>query len=202
MIVAKDVLKNHQLLDVVTIIMPLQDMRDAMKKKITASLLHDGSGMVITVPSVPSYLIHKVDALHGLEAAKNKCEKTGNAHKALANAIKTNPERSIKKIILKFPLGVKCKTEFFNHKDLYKLKLNIRLLKDNVDMGSGTNIEVTNCFIFWKLVVDQETRSVQEDTGNESDDDLNESIQRMSLAAGVATGSNTPEFNTSSMNFF
>lgn len=51
------VCQAKELVNSLTIFKPVYDARDAKTKKITASLLPDGSGILVMEPTVPSYLL-------------------------------------------------------------------------------------------------------------------------------------------------
>jgi hypothetical protein len=62
---ANDMKVDKELIDCITIYKPLFNARDIKKTK--AMLHEDGGGILVTEPSVPTYMIKKVKEIHSVE---------------------------------------------------------------------------------------------------------------------------------------
>jgi hypothetical protein len=173
-----DIKIGKELIDAITIYKPLYDMRD--RKKTKAVLHEDGGGITITEPSVASFLIKEVAAIHNLEGNDN-CVPTEQAHKITATGIQTNEVRGTKQVHFMFPDGVTCKSDHYNTKN-GRLKNNFRLLSSIVEKKPKPvdNIVQLVPYIFWKVTIDGEARNLESQTSDNDEDDLENAKTRMS----------------------
>jgi hypothetical protein len=176
---AKNILIDKtQLIDALVIFKPIFDVRDAKgKNKIRASMLPDGDGIVVTEPTLPTFMMEMTNEMHALEGEDNGCVPTYQAHRVAVTDIKKSAGRQTKEVVLRFPDGIRCKMEHFNgKKDGLKLSNNLRILPGELGTGGA---DTTFAYIFWKLPIDEKQRLLQEEA-EDSDDDLDEALLRMS----------------------
>jgi hypothetical protein len=188
-----DVKFEDEILNTLTIYIPVPDARDGKQKKYKATLLSDGSGIRVMMPSMPFYFIQAVDAIHSLEvggdtdagsASTAICEQTKLKHLALATAMRTTRTRQVKELVFRFPDKMTCTNSHYNKRkspaDL-KLKNNLRMLDVEVDKDAdGDPVIHTMTFIFWKVVIEGEVQKLEAAADSESDDDWTEATKRMS----------------------
>lgn len=176
---AKDVAKDGQILNVVSVMHQVYDIEDYHDKKYLSLLLKDGSGFKSTVPTVPKWMWDQVDEIYNLEKEDQLCTQTNNAHMAAGLAIKNDPSKQTKDIIFRFPDGIKCHTEFYNLKnDRFKLKNYFRLLEKDCDVGLSSKVEVKIPFIVWKFVVVEENKRLLEPIA-EDEEDIKQAVGRL-----------------------
>jgi hypothetical protein len=174
---------GKEVVDALTIYKPLYDVRDYKAKKVKASLLADGTGITVTEPTVPFYFIQNAGQIYDLEGAK-ACESTARTHAIAATGIKTNNNRQIKQVTLKFPDGITCNNDNFNKSTTkdgsLKLKNNLRMMPVQMDKDDkGDPITTTIAFVFWKVSIDGEARHLNADAASDSDEDLDDAFKRM-----------------------
>lgn len=171
---------DNELVDSLVIYKPLFDIRDATSKniKIKASLLFDGTGIMVTEPKVPSYFYKEVEKIHLLEGLHG-CETMRSAHHVAAKDIRNQTHRQQKRVLLRFPEGVTCKVGHFNgatSSNDNKLKNNLRMMEMPVNK-QGNQIATVQ-FIYWRVVIEGTHRCLNSD-GEESDDCLEDAVKRM-----------------------
>ena len=161
-----DVVVGKEMVEAVTILKPIYDMRDTRNKSITATLLEDGSGIRVREPTVPSYLL---DGPHG------SCRLSKIAHAVVVKRIKKkNGARQFKTVILRFPEGTTCSNDHFNKKASRFLNNNIgfKELELNGKDSSKTLMESSVAFMTWKLAIDGTSRDFNNSDDEDSDDEL------------------------------
>jgi hypothetical protein len=165
-----------ELLDNLVLYFPVTCVRDLHEKKISAELLSAGNGICVTLPSIPSVLLssNHIEFIHS-QISSGFCSASQNAHKAVATEIKDKkfPERRAKQLVFLFPGGMTCNTNYFNYKKSGpKLKNHFAYTKDSVKLDDKNSLEVQEHYIVWKLVVEDQTRALDED-----DDDSDEEVR-------------------------
>lgn len=147
-ILANDIVcDSKELVNSLSIFKPIYDARDAKSKKITASLLPDGTGILVREPTVPTYLLEI-----------NKEMK--------AACMKKEPSHQCKTVLLRFPEGTTCNDKHFNKNSL-QLNNNLRLKSlDLVGKDPSKTMDSKVAYISWKVAIDGDTRDF-----NESDDE-------------------------------
>lgn len=168
---------GNKVFDSITIIKPVFDFRDMENKKnIKAELLENGTGMIITEPVIPHFLLHSVQAIHEQEG-KDMCTMTARAHLTEATSvIRASNEQKFKKTLLWFPEGVVCTLGIFNnHVDREtpnEIKTNGRFVFSWYSTGSAShglngNLPLLNPYVFWKLVIKNTEQIMVEQVGDQ-----------------------------------
>ncbi len=163
--------------DAVTIFKPIFDFKDfGDSKNIKAELLEDGTGMIITEPVLPHFLLHSVNEIHQQEGTRT-CLWTTREHSAQATSIiRGGDERRFKRTLLRFPTGVVCTLDIYNtHEERDSpngLKTNCRFLfswfqTGTPSIGLNGNMPVVNPYVFWKLVIKNSERLLHETPGSQ-----------------------------------
>ena len=146
-IMANDVVVGKERMSCLSILLPLLDPRNLKSSHCSARLLEDFSGIVITQPTVPYFLIHSMHALHNLK--KETCEQTKLQHDVVGTAIQEDMSRQTKTTVWKFPGQTRCSNEYFNDNvraktsTQYNLKPYSRFLYQQYTVFEGTLSEKT-----------------------------------------------------------
>jgi hypothetical protein len=121
---------------------------------ISASLLKDGSGLVITQPTAPSFMFDR-ESVELMYISEDPSVEMSIAmvrgHTVAANTIFVNPIRQTKKITVFFPSGMKCRKGPFNNTDDDLLTNNVSVVEGSLFAGK----QFINAAVYWKLVVDR-----------------------------------------------
>ena len=170
-----------ELVDALTIYKPIYDARDFKSKKIKASLLSDGTGIVFTEPSLPFFFTSEITQMHELEG-RSSCASTLRKHTVVANAIKGNIHRQTKEVTLLFPDGMTCNNRHFNgnpNEFSRGLKSNFRMLEVQIDQDLHTNYMDKCNYVFWKVVIDGEAQIMETARDSDEDDEWNTAFERV-----------------------
>ena len=168
-------LESKEMVDVVSVYKCMVDARDLLVT--TAEMLEDGTGILVSQPSLPSFLIKEVKQIHESEKKEFFCESLMRDHLVMANAIDKRKERQPQEVELKFPPGITCNTKHFKNKAAdNRLKNNMRLCKTTVIPGATKTDAPDQTqeipYILWRMTVDKEDRHVEFAADSDSDDDL------------------------------
>jgi hypothetical protein len=181
-----NVKNGGEILNTISIYLPVLDVRDYHNKKYKAVLLSDRTGIRVTIPTLPQYQVDHVEEIHALEGS-GACESTLLMHTAQAKAIKKRTIRQTKHLILSFPFGMTCNNKHFNYKNSVdeevkmKLKVTFRLLAvDSKKEDEETPKVHTKAYVFWKIVIDGEKRYYEDSEEDSSEDDFADAELRMS----------------------
>jgi hypothetical protein len=166
-------LESKEVVDVVLVYKCAVDARDAMD--IKAEMLEDGTGILVSQPSVPSFLIKDVKQMHEYDKKEGFAESLMQDHLVTANAIDKRKERQTQQVEYRFPAGITCNTKHFKNKPAdNRLRNNKRLCTVTVIPGAtkaDDPIQEQDIpFILWRMTVDKEDRHVEQDS--DSDEDL------------------------------
>ena len=171
-------LESKEVVDVVSVYKCAVDARDTMD--IKAEMLEDGTGILVSQPSVPSFLIKNVKQMYAYDKNDDTKEDFAEAlmrdHLVTANAIDKRKERQTQQVELRFPPGVTCNTKHFKNKPTdNRLRNNKRLCTVTVIPGPTKDdppIKTQDIpFILWRMTVDKEDRHVEQED-SDSDEDL------------------------------
>jgi hypothetical protein len=180
-------LKGGEVVDALTLYCPIVDIRDYKKKKYSASLLPDGSGIRLMVPTSPRFLFDHVSEIHALEK-EDECEKTKLRHAVASKDIKKNKRRQTKYLMLRFPGRVVCHNKHFNgtRTDM-KLKGRYRMVQVDIDEVDDKQnpVYVAQPYLVFKMVIDGVKRSVEsedDETDSEDGGGYQEAMKRMTIA--------------------
>lgn len=153
---------------------PLFDCQD----NVNASLLEDGTGIVVTEPTIPSYMVDQHEKMHTLESQESPSElylAAFHAHTVLVALLRKENKRTTKKSILRFPDNIKCTLEHFNVRDGQKLENKFRLLPD---LDAIENETTFNNYVVWILAVENTIQSLDL-VGKDSKADISNAINRL-----------------------
>jgi hypothetical protein len=177
-ILSKGIKVDKAIVDKLTIYCPFLDLRDYKAKKFKAQLLRDMSGVVVTLPTIPTFLINNVTQLHALEGGEG-CVATERSHKVVGVGIKGNDSAQYKQITYRFPKGMTCNNKRFNDNRVsgdLTLSNKLRVLKVAVGADSaGSAMTQLNSFVFWELVIDGD----EEDDIAKATDEITKAMERM-----------------------
>lgn len=175
-----DVTINQEVFTMLTIIKPLYDPRDYHDEKLTLdsennNILHH------TRAVVPSFAINNVDMIHDQEALDPNIKVNPEVfnfprklHKTTATAIKGNDKRRLKMTNYKLPFGLKL--DHFGN-TVSELQKNYRTIE--FEVSSDGSIKHTACYIYWKVLIDGESRRLEPDA-KKIDNPFAEAQKRMS----------------------
>jgi hypothetical protein len=153
---------GNQLVDVIFILKPIYDIRDhSGPNRVKARILPDGSGIVVTEPIVPNFLIHNLKEIWSKEEDEDRCPQCIIQHSATANSIKLKSKRQTKTTTMKFPSDVKCLPGFFNKKTDGTIDTHVRVIE--TAMPGATDVDDPNLvlyYLFWKVQVDMECKVI------------------------------------------
>jgi hypothetical protein len=184
-----DVVSEKRMYNVIAIQKPCYDVRDYELGMISAELLDDGSGVIITEPSAPHFMINKIEKIYGKDDKKDEMFfKMSRLHATAANAIRKEPSRYKKQTIHTFPGNYCGKMGVFNNNSGQKLKTFIRLAngtilpfdETKIRSGNGSIKQTLNFRCIWLVVLDEEERVVEEETGGAVDENWIDAFQSMS----------------------
>lgn len=165
---------GEELFDILTIFKPLKDPRDYKLTKLVLGA--DGESLTLTEPSVPSYFVDTVDQIHAQETQDEEEYKgTRKQHRVLATLLKNDDKRKLKSTVFVLPYGIKLKLDHFGN-TLSKLQANYRCVK--VKLNSTRKAEPS--YMWWKIIIDGESRKLKDDAAAEEDDPFERAHQRMS----------------------
>jgi hypothetical protein len=168
-------LDSKEGVDVVSVYKCAVDARDAMA--IKAEMLEDGTGILVSQPSVPSFLIKDVKQMHELDKDEGFTESLMRDHLVTANAIDKRKEHQTQQVEFRFPPGITCNTKHFKNKPAdNRLRNNKRLCTVTVIPGAtkgAAPIQTQDIpFILWRMTVDKEDRHVELVDDSDLDEDL------------------------------
>jgi hypothetical protein len=173
---ALDVVFGNNMVDCLVIVKPVFDMSDTSgSNKISATLLQDGSGIVIKEPKIPSFCLD--DTIFLSEDDTNISRAIFGKHSTIATAVKSSQSRLMKNTLCYFPGDMKCYLSIDDGEGL-KLKNKLRVVEGMkiIDPSDGTTlIQHYNTFIYWTLAVQGTERPLSEEENN----DIMKACQRM-----------------------
>jgi hypothetical protein len=175
---------DKEVVSKLSLYLPINDIRDYTGGKYKAVLMRTMDGVIVTMPTVPSFLfnINNVKELHDLEEGKDVCPASERAHKIVATSIKANDAKQVKQVTYQFPASMTCNNKHWNDSagDL-KLWNNLRFLEVEVGkQADGTSMMQMMPLVYWSLVVDGETRRIETKTSPNGVDEITKAMNRMS----------------------
>jgi hypothetical protein len=155
---------TSELVDALTFTLEISDMRDYEDKKYSATLLEDGTGIEVVVPTLPHWLYNNVDELEKKEQAE-ACSATFTDHKVFATNMRENRLRQTKRTTLRFPDEMTCNKMYFNgeEKDPFKLQDNLRIVNYDWEQKKVKVCTFGKIYIWWKVAIDGESRRMAEE---------------------------------------
>jgi hypothetical protein len=175
---------SKEVVDVVSVYKCAVDSRDAMA--IKAEMLEDGTGILVSQPSLPSFLVKDVKQMHELDKDEGFTKSLMRDDLVMANAIDKRKERQTQQVKSRFPPGITCITKHFKNKPANnKLRNNKRLCTVTVIPGATKGAAPIQTqyipFILWRMTVDKEDCHVELVDDSDSDEDLASMYVRTSV---------------------
>jgi hypothetical protein len=152
--------------------------------KISASLLADGSGILIEEPSLPLFMIDKIDNLYANTFKDEELTKAlKQAHSYTATAVVQSVDRRTKKYILRFPDEIRCILGYMNPSNGQKLmpfyNVTTEVLKTETT-GSANNFEFTQVLATFVAAIENAERRVLK-INNDDNSEIRDLFNRMSF---------------------
>jgi hypothetical protein len=154
---------GHHCCDVVYLIKSVHDTRDLENKKnFKLELVEDGTGVILTEPVLPYYILHNLVEIQEMEHPEEQCNATARAHGVHSTEILQNPERMVRTTLYRFPDEVSCNLDYVNF-DIDRVgqtaTLNSRILVQHYrppgfDTSRTGPLPLFLPMIFWKLAID------------------------------------------------
>lgn len=174
---------GNELIDLLKITLPhLIDLRDL--KNWSGHVVLDGQGFLVTMPSVPHFLLHDHEVL--FENEKTRCPRTEEAHAVVVNDILAKPAHQVKRVLLLFPKGMTCSadlsaTSASSTDQKVKMVLRQATIKSQEKFGKGMK-SLAQVFYpsSWVLrILDDNRRLLKRDKNLGEDDDLESAFAGM-----------------------
>lgn len=146
---------GFEMINVVTIIKPLEDVEDFRKGRIKAHLLPDKSGIMFSWPSVPAYLLDpdEIEKLYKMDS-HGVCLATRRSHDVVATDVHSDDVRKLRHIIAHFPKGITCSNRYFNDgMDGLNLKTKL-IIFQNLVHNKGRDVPCPKPMVRWKVVLE------------------------------------------------
>ncbi len=103
-----NVVAGNNVVNYLVIVKPVFDISDTSgRNKISASLLQDGSGIVISEPKIPCFCLNEASSIFSTEDDTNFSRAIYQTHLTTAAAVNTSPSRLMKNTLCFFPGGMK-----------------------------------------------------------------------------------------------
>lgn len=170
--VVLDVVSGNNVVNNLVIVKPVFDISDTSGgNKISASLLQDGSGIVIKESKIPSFFLDENYTIFSSEDDTNISRAIYRTHLTIATAVKASQRRLMKDTVCLFPGDMKCYLSFEDGEGL-KLKNNLRVVEGMkiIDPTNGkTMIQHYNSFIYWTLVIQGSERPLSSEEDLKTD---------------------------------
>jgi hypothetical protein len=188
---------GEEQIDLMKIAMVIPDLQDYKDKKLTGHVILGGRAFLVSLPSVPAWMVNKMDALLGKERGYNKIDGFDQGMKKMTAMMGSEHEaktRKVRHILLVFPEDVVISANMKDHAPpadtcaIHKAGLRIRSINpttvEGVKIQDDDRAKVQNHYIgHWILrvvsrkqtwlVAQRPVRSVDED------DDLAQSFGGM-----------------------
>jgi hypothetical protein len=185
--IAINLVHDDKLYNAVVIQKNFSDAADYQHARISASLLPDGSGVVVTEPKAANFMINDVEKMYSKKDQETDplFSKLYLAHAASANQIRNKPDRRSKETKYLFPDGIRGRMGIFNKASGLKLKTFVRGSEGTTlsveDAKTRTKLSqlTVNFRCIWFVAIDEEERLIKQE--NDGDEDLLDACKRMSL---------------------
>jgi hypothetical protein len=173
---------NNSLYNAVIIQKTFPDATDYIKSRISASLLPDGSGVVITEPSAAACMIYDVEKAYKKDDLERDpiFSKVYLAHVTSALKIQTEPERQVKRTTYLFPNKIRCKMGVFNKNSGLKLSTRVRPSQGAKLVSNNSVLQTLTYRCIWIIAIDEEERLTASEPN--ADEDLIEACKGMSFS--------------------
>jgi hypothetical protein len=147
-----------ELIDTLTVMLSVPDVRDYQQSKYSAKLLPGGEGIVITKPRQPLFLYCRSD---DLAKFKHVIPGAEFAHKAAANKVCDKAaNEQLKEVVLYFPDGMICNQKYFNDEDEPdSLEATFMVISTAIGTRADGKEVLQHCsYVRWDFVIDGEAR--------------------------------------------
>ena len=170
----------------------LEDLSDW--HEMSGLLVLNGTALLFTKPSVPDFLRREYLQMYALE--QNKCERTIKQHAYWVNAVEKDHTRKYTLILIVFPEGVVCTTDFVSlvpptpHTDM-KVKLELRQFQTtkNISKKKTNNVTQTHCPGTFNLRILGVDRDLE--VHSEEDDDIDDAFMGQMSQMNVSSAKGT-----------
>ena len=159
-----EVEEDNTVVDKLTILKPIFDIKDFDGNMYKGRLCSDGGGIIATEPSIPGYLWQNPKEIQLLvdeaDRVDKVCQPSFRTYKIIRTDMKKNVKTQTKEVVYRFPRGVTCNNEFFNKANRRSSQLDldteIYLKPDELgeDEDTGESIKVFLPFIVWRVAID------------------------------------------------
>ena len=180
-VVPKD---SKQAYNVIVVVKPIADFDDYEKGRYSATLVADGSGIIITEPTAPGFIVQDLKKLYTREERDKDpvFSRIHFGHNTAAIAVKGNIARRLKKVRYNFPENKKCKMGVFNPGAMgTKLRPTLRISEGVPLKFRADNHQPTyNYACIWTVIVDEAEERQVDDPGDE-DNGIGDAFKRMTI---------------------
>ena len=148
---------TDELIDTVTVMFHVADLRDYQDERIKAALLPGGEGFVLYQPMQPYFMYANSD---DLKKFKHTIDGAPNAHKAAANRVCNKPaDQRIKEVTYMFPDDMTCNQKYFNDEDEPEFLQN-KFVMFKTECGEVGNKKIFQqcAYVSWEFVIEREAR--------------------------------------------
>ncbi len=169
-IVGTKVEHEKTVIDKLTIIKPVFDINDNQRELFKGRLNSDGTGIIVTEPTIPGFLWQNPQDIQELIDAEEDeiCDRSFQTYKTIRTDMKRNKDLLSHEVIYRFPKGVTCNNEFFNSMNRrsshYELDTDMIIYKQvlGVDEQNNNIIQFCPCLV-WKMAIDGEGKQTDDD---------------------------------------
>lgn len=170
---------TDELVETIKIYLPIPDSlmwrMGRNRKKISASLLPEKTGIVLRMPSMASAMVYAFHVVHFQEDPVDLSAKTN--HESIAAHYHNNAAVQFKEVTFMFPKSMRGSNRHFNGTiaDPKNRKLVTNFRFADVDLEhkdeNGNKIQLVCPYVFWKIVVDGPFRTTAFESDNSSDEE-------------------------------
>ncbi len=194
-VVGHQVEVDNTVMDKLTIMKPIFDMKDYDKKHYKARLTQQGDGIIITEPTIPAYLWENpVEIQELVDDDYVLCEATLRTYKTIRTDMKKHKPQSLTQdITYLFPDSITCNNEFFNklnrRNSQFELDMEMVVFQQELkekDHRGHLAIEYLP-FVVWKLAIDGPGKQTEDD--DEENQGISKAFARLRVRGGTTASS-------------
>jgi hypothetical protein len=154
--------KTKQVVDKLSIYMPIIDIKDYSEGRYSARLCQDGGGIIISEPTIPHFFWEDPDEIQSLVDGTNVCTVTRLAYRVIATRVQETKEIRTHEVEYRFDKDITCNNEFFNldvngGPPNTPLKLIAKMVVQKRVLGVdslGKDIVDYMPFVVWRMAID------------------------------------------------
>jgi hypothetical protein len=184
---ASEFVHSGDAIEAVVLHRQLHDVGDIINSnhRIAVSLMECGTKILVEEPAVPGFFHTHVDSiLSGIDHPETQ-RAIQTAHLSQMNSILADPDRGMKRYILKLPPGVKCKMGYTNPSSgrglLGSMNVSEKMVPVVRDMGVIENVVFSMVTITYVIALDKDEHKIVQKNpalGNEAADYFNRRAKR------------------------